>query len=383
MPTGYTPVFQILKGGNDVTNQFNDRATSISVTCIGGGGGGDLLDIEIDDRDWAVAYPAVGDSLEVHLGYKEIGMAYMGTFEIDEVTFKGMPKAIRLHGNSNAMQNAMKSPMTKDYSNKTVGDLVKDIAEKGGLTAKIEGDLANKKVPFKNVITSPYHMLHELERAYNGVAKITDSTISFTPRDTGLAASGGYVPIIMLRPEHFGTWEVKHTSRPDYGKVVASYTDKDDFFSRKFVEQEREGGSDDSKKRQPFPIGKIFNSKEEAEAAAKSQMQALVRSTGYASLTLAKGDPWIKDQQRLLITGMRDGVNGSYVIDVAVHTYVKQSGISTSIQARPPGDGSDFESKFEKGDTSTGSFLQIDPGQIMGEALKMPDAANLLLNLLQ
>jgi len=89
---------------------------------------------------------------------------------------------------------------------------------------------------------------------------------------------------------------------------------------------------------------------------------------GDFSAQLAKGDPWVRDQQRLQVSGMRDGIDGSYVIQNVKHTYVKESGLLSEITATPNGKGADY--------TNMGStkFLKPSPGELMGEVLKrMPD----------
>ena len=71
---GYTPVYQINRGGADITKQFNDRVTLIKVVSTNGGGNTDTLSISLDDRDWSIATPATDDegppSMEVYLGYR-------------------------------------------------------------------------------------------------------------------------------------------------------------------------------------------------------------------------------------------------------------------------------------------------------------------------
>ena len=41
MPTGYTPIYRVMRNGVDITGQFNDRTTQIKVEHIAGGGEGD------------------------------------------------------------------------------------------------------------------------------------------------------------------------------------------------------------------------------------------------------------------------------------------------------------------------------------------------------
>ena len=131
-----------------------------------------------------------------------------------------------------------------------------------------------------------------------------------------------------------------------------------------------------------FTPNRKFNNKDEAQAAAESQAEALQRSLGEADLTLAKGDPWIRDNVRMLITGMRDGINGSYITSIVSHTYVKDQGIATHIKAKPPEDGGDYESLFNEATPEQRKQLFLDPtpgglmGQAFGNRLSAGDLAN-------
>ena len=81
MPKGvYTPKFEIYKGGENITANFQNRALEIKVELQSGNGSQDTCTITVDDRDWLLALPQVNDGIEVYLGYEEVGMAFMGTF---------------------------------------------------------------------------------------------------------------------------------------------------------------------------------------------------------------------------------------------------------------------------------------------------------------
>src|SRR5258707_824411 len=111
-----------MKGGIDITGNFNDRTTQIKVDLQAGNGNDDQCAITVDDRDWRIARPIVGENLQIWLGYQEVGLAYMGTFEIDDVTFLGPPRSIKLVGKSTGSSDIQKAPAIKEFDNKSVGD---------------------------------------------------------------------------------------------------------------------------------------------------------------------------------------------------------------------------------------------------------------------
>lgn len=362
MTTGYTPIYRIMKDDVDITSRFNDRTTQINVELNSGGGEGDRCVIKVDDRDWRVARPFPGDNLDIWLGYQEVGLSFMGSFEVDDVTFLGMPRSIQLTGTSTGLRSLMKAPAIKEFDNKSVGDILGSMASKAGIGLSISADLAAKKLPFKNQVVSNLHMIHELERLYGAVAKIANGTLVFVPRDSTTSASGIEMPTLVLLPEHFGDWSVQYNSRAEYGQVKAAWRDKTDQIRKWVTTGAGSGGGGGSG--ETYAIGTLFNSMEEAQAAIESKKKALKRSEARALFDLAKGDPWIKDSQTLIVSGMRDGIDGSYVIEKATHMYVKNTGIKSKLECRPPGDGSNFA------DRATDEFLKPEPGELMGEVLK-------------
>lgn len=352
-----------MKGGVDITDRFNDRTTEIKVELVAGGGDGDKCVIKVDDRDWKIARPVPGDYLEIYLGYTEVGVSYMGSFEIDDVFFIGPPRSIQLVGTSTGMKSLMKAPAIKEFDNKTVGDILGSMAGSAGLGVAIGSDMAGKTLPFKNQVVSNLHLIHELERMFGAVAKISDQKLIFVKRDGTATAMGQSMPTLVLLPEHFGTWNVHYSNRADYGSVKAAYRDKDTLV-RKWVGSAASAGGPSNQGDLEYKLGTLFNSKEEAEAAAQSRMESFRRSEVQAVFELAKGDPWVKDMQTLLVTGMRDGINGSYVIEKATHTYVKRTGIKSTFECKAPGTGADFS------DRATEDFARPEPGELYGEYLK-------------
>jgi phage protein D len=298
VPTGYTPIYRVMRDGIDITGRFNDRTTQIKVELTAGGGEGDICTIMIDDRDWRIVRPHPGENISIWLGYQEVGLAYMGSYEIDDVVFLGKSRSIQLTGLSTGLRDIQKAPQIANFDNKTVGDILGQMAGQTGLGLAISGDLASQKLPFKNQVVSNLHMIHELERIYGAVAKVADGKLLFVPRDSTESASGIGMPTLVLQPEHFGDWSVRYSSKSGHSGVKAAYWDKDQHI-RQWVQSAIPGADAGSEQ---FTIGHVFNSVEEATAAAASKGEALKRAEVYAVFDLAKGDPWIRDQQTLLVT---------------------------------------------------------------------------------
>jgi phage protein D len=339
----YTPIYKIMKGGQDITSHFNDRTTEIQVV-LKNAGDAATCKITVDDRDWRIDTVDVGVKIEVYLGYKEIGIAQMGLFEVNTVDYVIMPKQIEIVGNSAGFTGAIKAPKIENFQNKKLGDIVKELAGSKAESVYVDPKLADVELPFMNMNSSPLHMLHELERRFNAVGQFINGKYIFANRDEDQEGGGMNMPVLVLQPWHINKGFVRHTQRSQYDGVKVGWVDKDHIKHYEQAEDPNATKEADGTTQQDFFLSKqLGRSQDEAKAMAKSQMAQLKRAQGEAHLTLAKGNPWIRDQMRILLQRFRSEINGSYVCDTVTHTYLKEPGISTEILAKPPGDGADYE----------------------------------------
>jgi phage protein D len=352
----FTPVYKIMHDGADITNRFNDRTLQITVQLKGGDGDSDTCEITIDDRDWKVAAVEVGAKLEIYLGYKEVGYAQQGMFNVTTVDYEINPRQIKILGTAVDFGTSLKSPMNRSFENKTLDNILGSIAKDAGATTAIDKELGKIEMPFLNQTKSPMHLLHELERRFGAMAKFENGKLIFTKRDEGETASGLRTPLLVLQPQNVSRGFVRHTKRSEYSSAKVGYFDENHV--KKFAEEKNKRFTSDEegeKEDVPFLSGLLAPNKEQAQQIARAQVAAMNRSMGEVHMTLSKGDPWIRDQTQTLVKGFRDKINGSYVANLVTHTYVKDSGIITEIVAKPPGDGDDFKSLDEGEFYSLGS----------------------------
>lgn len=337
---GYTPIFSISKDGEDITGHFTDRLTSITVSSYEGGGDSDTADVVIDDRDWAVQAPSIGEGsavLKIALGYKEGGLYDMGTFQVDEIHFRGMPKAIVLQGNSLGANTNAKAPVVTSYQDKTLGDFIGSIAQAAGVSPVVDPSLASIKVPYLNQHCSHQHLLQELESRFNALAKFEDGHLSFTHRGTGLTASGGDFGTFTLGPDDLKDWDVKSNNFNAYSKVRASYIDRT-INQQVWVTSNTSGAPGSTV---PFMMKKPYGSQAEAQAAADSMMLEKNRGTKQVTFDLVKGNPSIRGGMKFTVAGCRPGIDDTYIVRCATHRLTKDDGLSTSLDCYNEDAGSD------------------------------------------
>lgn len=358
MPIGYTPIYRITKDDLDITDRFNDRMLSIQVTMVSGGGDADRIQIALDNRDYKLATPDVGALIKLELGYKEIGYADEGTFEINDYEYKGGPHSLIITGTSIGFMGALKAPAFAAHDGQPLGDIIGDIASKGGATAKVAPELRNIKIPFFNQSMSPLHMLHELERRFGAIAKFEDGYLIFKPRGDGDTFSGNLMALLVLEPWMFAAddgYSVRFSERTAYARTKVPWLNKKTGKTEWVTTDNPSRKDRDGEAKDTYRYEQLMNSEEEAQRMSASVMDMLRRQRCEANFKLAKGDPWVRDQMPILVRNMFDPVNGSYVAETVTHTYVKGSGIQTQILARPP-NTPDQSFKLEDAD----SFLNLD-----------------------
>ncbi|WP_237477833.1 phage late control D family protein [Lichenibacterium dinghuense] len=342
---GYTPIFRISKGDDDLTPQFKDRVLSIRVNSVQGGGTADSCDIVLDDRGWQLALPNIGEgsaTLDISLGYAETQLYPMGSFEIDEVDLSFPPKTMLLHGNSAGMNSNLKSPLITSYANQTLNDIVGKLAFSAGVTPQVDPTIGAIQLEWLHQHSGSGHLLTQLERRFNALAKFSDGMLSFTQRGSGNNVSGLSIGSVTLDAADISDLKMKLTNIGSFGSTKASYWDKD---QHKLVWVQA-GVAGDPASSVPFTIKRAYNTQAEAQAAADAQQAMLNRKGATGSLTLAKGDPSIRGAQHITITGTRSGIDGEYLVSSATHTLVKDAGLTSAI---------DFESEDGAGGEDSAS----------------------------
>lgn len=369
MPTGYKPIFEISAGGQDVTARFADRCLSITVELTAGSGAQDTVSIVLDDRDHKISSPRIKQRLDVRLGYEGIGTAFMGSFEINKVIYGLPPRIVTIHGTAASNLNELKTQRINNFSGKTVEHILSEVGRPLGFKIDIHSSIADQTIPTLDNNTSFGSLINRLERQYDAVAKINDGRVSLVPRSGGVSVSDISLPTYVLRDYSFADLEVVDESAGEYAKVVADYYDADGNRTAADAAISALTGIDSTA---TFKLPHVFPSKEEAQAKAKSVMAQLDRSGERISATLAEGDPWVRDLQRIVVTGIRDGIDGSYTLDAVRHAYEKLSGLRTSFTGVGGVNGlaEEFRMLGEPGSTvPRGSFLDLGPGMVFGQLL--------------
>ena len=320
-----TPDFRVLANSEDITTKLHDRLLSLHIIDEAGTRA-DRLELQLDDRDSAIAWPAQGAEIEVALGYKHSGITHMGLYIVDEIEHTAPPATLTIRAKATNMSAAIKAPTTKSWHDTTIGNLVKTIAAQHGLSAKISNTLANVAIPhLDQTEESNLHLLTRLARTYGAIAKPMGQSLIFVPRGEAKTATQTHLPIITINPSDIIQHRFLQTERSRYQAVCAHWHD---------ITQAETQTVFVGKDKPVYVLRHPYATKEEAQHAAKAKLAALQRGTATLSLTLL-GNPQLQAEGKINVLGLRKPIAGEWLIEQVKHQ-LNTEGFVTHLKTVPP-----------------------------------------------
>lgn len=324
------PKVVVTVDGQAVAGAFYERLVSITVTDKEGIES-DTFQMELNDGPPSfLAIPATGAIVNIAIGYD--APQTLGTFVVDKVSCKCFPFSMSISGKAADLGSGkLKEKQERHWDEKTVKDIVEQVAGESGLSAEVDGEIGAHMYPwFGQQDESNIQMLRRLEKRHNGLFAIKQGRLIFAKRGSGNAVSGSFMGSVVVTPSIIieGSCSFEANDRTKYKQVVAYYQDK---AQAKRIEVPADSdASGDSIYRIPEP----FSDPAEADKAAQSKAKDLKRGEGAASVTVI-GNTGIVAGAPLLFSGVRPGLDGvPYIIDTATHSYSKNEGYRTQISAK-------------------------------------------------
>ena len=324
-----TPAFEIKVNGKPVASIMIDRLISLTITDKEGVGS-DSIDVDLNDGHPFAAIPKKGDKIEASLGYKETGIIPFGSYTIDEPEIRCLPYGMSIKGRGANVRDQLKQSRTRHWDDKTVGDILRDIAADNGLTPVIDENVSNHKYSwFGQQGESDLHVAERLARLHGALFSVKDGRLVFTKRGNGKSARGKDLTAIVVGPNDIiaGTCRINYAYRKKVRKVKAKTRDR---LTAETVEIEEDS---DDEGTADFTIKDNFASEEEAKRAAKSKAENLKSETVTTTVAVF-GNPAVRAGAPFSYSGVRPEVDGvEFIIETAVHR-ISKSGYVTEITAK-------------------------------------------------
>ncbi len=301
------PDYVIEIDGKKLSRENAGLITSISVKDEVGTKS-DSVTIEISNRDRQIRKPKRGVRLEVSLGYVGEKLKLMGRYTVDGCRIGAGKLTVNAIG-FDAL-GKIKSTGEGVYNSVTLGDIVRKVAEKNGLKAKVSPEFDKDRRQIIQQNESDLSFLNRLARENNATIKTQGEEILFVPKGSGTKASGASLPLIPVRVEDIDPdWSYDDGKRETFGEVSAKYFDLKSG-DRETVKE----GSGEPKK----TLQKEYGSKAEALAAIKAYKGKSEQSAESLSFSIV-GRPEYRSEARIKVKGLDPDVDGEWIIETASH----------------------------------------------------------------
>lgn len=317
-----TPRAEITVNGKPVASAFNDRLISVTIVDKEGTSG-DTITCDLNDGMPFAQIPRKGDEIGAKLGYLETGVADFGTYISDDPEVACLPYGMTITGTSANVRGQAKQHRSRHWDNKTVKQIVEQIAGENGLSSRIDEEVSSHKYKwFGQQDESDLHVVQRLAQRHDALFTIKNKTLIFKKKGEGVGA-------VVASPANIveGTCRTVFAHRYKYKKVKARWQDRNE---AKLKEVEEDS---DSEGEATYTIAESFQDEGEAKKAAKAKAKDLKRETMRTSVTLY-GDPAIRAGAKFVYAGVRPEIDGvEFIIESAAHKLSK-AGYTVDVEAK-------------------------------------------------
>ena len=290
-----TPAFRIVVDGDDRTAVIADRLISILVMDEDGTKA-DRVEIELDNRDGKIAFPAAEARLEVSLGFKGQPLALMGIYKMDGASGSGPLLTFRITATAADMKGNIRAPRTRSWQKKTLRDIVSTIAGEAGLTPVVGDSVAGTFWPYlAQTAESNLHFLTRIATDLDATCKPAGGTLLVQRRGEGKTAAGDVIEAPAILRHRLSDWSWSWEGRTVYRSAEAEWTEIGTGVTHKV---KIGSGTPLKKIRHPYA------SEAEATRAAEAALSGAARAAMEISCTLAGFEPGLLGGASVALTGL-------------------------------------------------------------------------------
>ena len=314
--------------GKDVTSNFEPYLIHLQIR-LTDGGDSDTCEISLDDSAGQLRMPRDDADIEVRLQWSDSGGAVTFKGKTDEPESQGSRGGgmfMNITARATDMKGKAKEKKTKHKDDATFEAAAKEFGKLAGLKVKVSGVLAQTKRDYWSIQNESFmswgtRIASELGATF----KIRGKEAVFVPRNTNDSASGQKLPIVQaVYGENIIDWQIHPTqNRPRYNRSVVRWFDaKEAKWKQETVQ------ISDETARVPLIDTRKFADKERARDRADSNAREVERSKGGGQVTI-DGEPAAQAQALCVVSGVRAGVDGNYMISEATHSFTRENGWTT------------------------------------------------------
>ncbi|MBL6432575.1 MAG: hypothetical protein HPM95_21830, partial [Alphaproteobacteria bacterium] len=220
---------------------------------------------------------------------------------------------LTISGRSADMRSDLKEPVSEHFDDRTVGDLVQELAGRHGLQAVVSPALAGETLPYiARLDQSTLDFGTRIADRFGALFAVKDGKMLLVKRGSG-SASGLTCRRSPSPSRIVATGASMSIPVPEYGLTSAKWYDR--ATGKTEIETERTGMQGPERR-----LRHVLPTQAEAKAAAKSEGERLSRATGSGSVTLA-GLPEAQAETDAQLMGFRPEINGRWRVASVEHSF--------------------------------------------------------------
>ena len=301
--------YQVIADGTDVTGNFQDRLTSLTIIDEAGQKS-DTAEIMVDDRDYLIALPETGAKLQIALGFKD-ALVEIGTYVVDDMSGEIAPDTMTISAKAADMLGGIRARKTRSWREVTIEDIVGKIASEHGLKPQVSDSLKAHFYAYQaQTSESDLNFLTRLAKGLDAVSKPAGEYLVFTKRGEGKAADGSELPVFVVHRTQMkgGSWKI--TGRGKYGRVTAEWGERGTATTHKVTAGDKEP---------ELALRHRYPTEAEAQSAADAALERSRRASGKINIEL--GGFWgdLMAEAKVDLQGIKPELTGEWLITRVQH----------------------------------------------------------------
>ncbi len=322
------PFAKILVNGVDVTSNIMPLLIDLTIEDAAGFES-DSITINLANPKGNIFVPQKGAMIAVMLGYKKSAMLDVGLYELGNIKLQGGAggHTMTLTGKAAFFsKKSIKSPKNKSYDEKTIKDIVEEVAGEAGMNAAVDQKLGAIKIKHIDQSNeSGMNFLSRLAKDYDAIFKVAQQKIIFAQRGMGLSVGGSAMQSMQINLTPKISYSLETDDKEAFDKVTVYYHDK-----KKGGREKVEKGEGEN----TYEHKRTLPTKEEAEKKAESLLNQKARSCFKLELTMAGVPSLTAETPVVIIEPSIPLINGIWIIEKVTHK-LKPTGFTTTIQCYP------------------------------------------------
>lgn len=320
--------YRIKLGLRDITPTVEARLISLTLTeCRGGEA--DQLDLTLDDCDGELEIPPKGALLSLAIGWAGTALVDKGTFTVDEAEHSGTPDQITLRARSADLGKDLRGRKDQSWHATTLGAILRDVALRNQLTARVDAKLASKAVAhIDQTNESDLNFVSRLAKRFDAVATVKKGLLLFLPIMGTTTSKGQPLPTITITRAD-GDSHRYHTSDRDAYSGVRAYWHDPKRAKRRSVLIGLSGNAKQLKE--------SHASEADARAAAQAEWKRIQRGAATFELTLALGQPLLSPQSPVAVRGFKPQIDATEWLTVKTMHSFGDGGYTTRVELETAG----------------------------------------------